>query len=124
MATSRQNSMQRTGAIRSGLCKTKSRVVRVGFLVLLSILLVALGYVYQRSRFIQKANSLFDPKERVFTGTFLPWPIGRPSLFGGFDPKTDSRIRASLGYESGIMTTNGMTLIIHASDGTFFVHAN
>ena len=93
-------------------------------MVLVSFLLLGLAYTWQRSRFIQKANALFDPKERAFTGAFLPWPIGRPSLFGGFDPKADSRIRASLGYESGSISTNGMTLIIHASDGTYFVHAN
>lgn len=106
------------------MCKSKRRLLQVGSLVLLSILLLGLAYTYQRTRFIQKANALFDPQERAFTGTFLPWPIGRPTLFGGFDPKTDSRIRASLGYESGSISTNGMTLIIHASDGTFFVHAN
>jgi len=106
------------------MCKTKRKVLWVASLVLLSILLLGLAYTYQRSRFIQKANALFDPKEKAFTGTFLPWPIGRPSLFGGFDPKTDDRIRVSLGYESGSITTNGMTLIIHASDGTFFVHGN
>ena len=105
------------------MCKTKRRLLQVGLLVLLSFLLLGLAYTYQRSRFIQKANALFDPKEKAFTGTFLPWPIGHPSLFGGLDPKTDSRIRASLGYEEGSITTNGMKLIIHASDGTFFVHA-
>jgi hypothetical protein len=104
--------------------KTTRMVLRAGSLLLLSILLLSLAYTYQRSRFIQKANILFDPKEKAFTGIFLPWPIGRPSLFGGFDPKTDSRIRASLGYDSGRISTNGMTLIIHASDGTFFVHAD
>jgi len=81
------------------------------------------GYNYERSRFIQKANALFDPKEKALSGTFLPWPLGHPSLFGGFDPKTDSRIRTSLGYDSGNIKSNGMALIIHRSDGTFFVHA-
>jgi len=106
------------------MCKTKSKVLRVGSLALISVLLLGLVYIYQRSRFIQKTNALFDPKEKAFTGIFLPWPIGHPSLFGGLDPKTDSRIRASLGYDSGSINTNGMTLTIYASDGTFFVHAN
>ena len=108
----------------SAMCNTKRRILHLGSLVLVSILLLALTYTYQRSRFIQKANALFDPQERALTGTFLPWPIGRPSLFGGLDPKTDGRIRAFLGYESGGISTNGMKLIIHASDGTYFVHAN
>ena len=90
----------------------------------LSILLLGLVHTHQQKKFIQKANTLFDPVEKAFTGSYLPWPIGRPSLFGGFDPKTANRIRASLKYESGIVHTNGMTLIIHASDGTYFVHAD
>lgn len=106
------------------MCKTKGKVLRIGLWGLVSILLLASIYIYQRSRFIQKANALFDPKEKAFTGVFLPWPIGRPSLFGGLDPNTDRRIRASLGYDFGEISTNGMTLIIHASDGAFFVHAN
>jgi hypothetical protein len=106
------------------MCKSKRRLLQVGSLLLVFILLLGLAYAYQRSRFIQKANAVFDPQEKAFAGTLLPWPIGRPSLFGGFDPKTDSRIRASLGYESGSISSNGMTLIIHESDGTFFVHAN
>ena len=104
--------------------KSTRRVIWTTSSALLLLVLMALAYTHQRSNFIQKANALFDPEEKAFTGTFLPWPIGRPSLFGGLDPKTDSRIRSSLGYESGSLSTNGMTLIIHASDGTFFVHAN
>ncbi len=101
---------------------TYRRLFQVGTLTILSLLLLGLAYTFQRARFIEKANTLFDPQERAFTGTFLPWPIGSPSLVGGIDPKADSRIRASLGYHSGSISTNGMTLIIHASDGTFFVH--
>lgn len=104
--------------------KAKSKILRIGLWVLLLILLLTFGYFYQRSRFIQKANALFDPREKAFTGIYLPWPIGHPSLFGGLDPQTDSRIRTALGYETGSVTTNGMKLIIHNSDGTFFVHAN
>src|ERR1035438_6202896 len=92
--------------------KAKSKILRIGFWALFFILLLTFGYFYQRSRFIQKANALFDPKEKAFTGIFLPWPIGHPSLFGRFDPQTDNRIRSSLGYEEGSVTTNGMTLII------------
>jgi hypothetical protein len=104
--------------------KSTRRVISAASIVLLLLVLMALAYTYQRARFIQRANALFDPQERAFSGTFVPWPIGHPSLFGGLDPKTDSRIRGSLGYESGSLSTNGMTLILHASDGTFFVHAN
>ena len=104
--------------------KTKRKVLLIVALVLLPVLVLGLAYPYQRSKFIQKANALFDPREKAFKGLFLPWPIGRPTLVGGFDPKTDSRIRAALGYESGSLSTNGMTLIIHDSDGTFFVRAN
>lgn len=107
------------------MCKAK----RKPFLVLASAMLVlalllASAYTYQRSQFIQKTNALFDPNEKAFKGAFLPWPLGRPSLFGGLDPATDRRIRVSLGYESSSISTNGMTLIIHTSDGSFFVHAN
>jgi|GEM_PF-1491342 hypothetical protein len=104
--------------------KTKRKILRIGSWVLLIILLLILGYFYQRSKFIQETNAVFDPKEKAFTGIFLPWPIGHPSLFGRFDPQTDSRIRTSLNYEFGSITTNGMTLIIFASDGTFSVSAN
>jgi hypothetical protein len=102
----------------------KSKILRIGLWVLLFILLLAFGYFYQRSRFIQEANALFDPKEKAFTGIYLPWPTGHPSLFGNLDPQNDSRIRTALGYEFGSISTNGMKLIIHASDGTFFVHAD
>ncbi len=78
--------------------KTKRKVLLIVALVLLPVLVLGLAYPYQRSKFIQKANALFDPREKAFKGLFLPWPIGRPTLVGGFDPKTDSRIamRASL----------------------------
>ncbi len=102
----------------------KNKILGIGLWVLLLILSMTVGYFYQRSRFIQKANALFDPKEKAFTGIYLPWPIGHPSLWGGLAPQNDNRIRTSLSYESGSITTNRMTLIIHASDGTFFVHAN
>ncbi len=104
--------------------KTKSKILHIGSWVLFFILLLSFGYFYQRSVFIQKANALFDPKEKAFTGVYLPWPIGHPSLVGDLNPQADSRIRIALGYEAGSITTNGMTLIIHNSDGTFFVHAN
>jgi hypothetical protein len=88
------------------------------------VVLLGLGYAYQRSSFVQKANTLFDPEQKAFHGVFLPWPVGHPTLAGGLNPETDRRIRAALGYESGGISTNGMTLIMHDSDGTFFVHAN
>jgi hypothetical protein len=91
---------------------------------LLLVLLLALAYSYQRSKFIQKANALFDPKEQALKGAFLPWPLGSPSLFGSLAPETDRRIRASLRYEHGSINSNGMTLVIYASDGSFLVHAN
>jgi hypothetical protein len=87
-------------------------------------LLLAFAYGYQRPKFIQEANMLFDPKEKAFKGVFLPWPIGRPTLFGHLDPESDRRTRASLGYESGSVVTNGLTLLIYNSDGTFFLRAN
>lgn len=101
----------------------KQRFVVVGVLVLLFVLLLGLVYTFQRARFVLKANVQFDPKEKAFTGLFLPWPLGRPTLVGHLDPRTDGRISDSLGYETGKMSTNGMTLILHASDGTFFIHA-
>ena len=104
--------------------KGARKALQITALVLTSVLVLVLAYAYQRARFIQRTNALFDPKEKAFKGLFLPWPIGSPTLVGGFDSKTDSRIRASLGYESGTVSTNGMTLIIHDSTGTFLVRAN
>jgi hypothetical protein len=104
--------------------KAKSKISRIGSWGLLFILLLSFGYFYQRSKFIQKANALFDPNEKAFTGTYLPWPIGHPSLVGGLNPQTDSRIRTALRYETGGISTNGLTLMIYDSDGTFLVHAN
>jgi hypothetical protein len=105
---------------------SKRKILRVGSCILLSIVLLALAYAYERSKFIQKTNALFDPKEKAFSGIFIPWPIGSPTLLGNLDPKTDSRVRASLGYDSGhgSINTNGMSLSMHDSDGTFFVRAN
>ncbi len=102
----------------------KSKALKITALVLATLLVLGVAYAYQRATFIQKANALFDPKEKAFKGLFLPWPFGRPTLVGGFDSKTDSRIRASLAYEFGSVSTNGMTLIMHDSDGTFLVRAN
>src|SRR6267142_1705019 len=103
--------------------RTRNLLLVIVATVLLAVLLLALASGYQRAKFIEKANTLFDPKEKAFKGVFLPWPIGRPALFGHLDPESDRRIRASLGYESGIISTNGMTLLIYNSDGTFFVRA-
>ncbi len=104
------------------MCKRK--VLTVLLSALLFGLLLTAGYTYQKWRFVQKANALFDPQQKAFRGIFLPWPVGNPTLAGGFKPETDRRIRDALGYESGSISTNGMTLIIHDSDGTFFVRAN
>jgi len=125
-------SVPRSYAAKVKLCndamrRTAQKIVRIVALALLSILVLGLGYAYQRSKFIQKANSLFDPKQKAFDGIFLPWPVGHPTLVGGLDPESDRRIRASLGYDFDSMSsisTNGMTLIIHPSDGTFFVQAD
>lgn len=104
--------------------KAKRNVRLVLSLALVLCVLLGSAYAFQRSKFVQKANALFDPQRKAFRGMFLPWPVGHPTLAGSFDPETDRRIRAALGYESGAFTTNGMTLIIHDSDGTFLVHGN
>lgn len=106
------------------MCKPKQKALRVVASLLVFVLLLGLAYTYQRLKFVQKANALFDPQGRAFHGLFIPWPLGRPTLAGGFDPETDRRLRVALNYESGSISTNGMTLIIHASDGTFLVYAN
>ena len=106
------------------MCKPRQTVLLVLSSALVLALLLGSAYAYKRSKFIQQANALFDPQEKALHGLFLPWPVGRPSLAGRLAPETDSRIRAALAYESGSISTNGMTLIIHASDGTFLVHAN
>jgi hypothetical protein len=106
------------------MCKAKCKVLLVVSSALAFAVLLGLGYAYQRSKFVQKANALFDPEQKAFHGVFLPWPDGRPTLAGGLDPETDRRVRSALHYEEGSINNNGMTLIIHASDGTFLVQAN
>lgn len=89
------------------------------------MLLLGLVYAYQRARFTQRVNAAFDPQKKAFHGIFLPWPVGRPSLAGGLEPETDRRIRSLLDLENGgTVRSNGTTLILHASDGTFLVHAD
>jgi hypothetical protein len=106
------------------MCKPKQKVLRVMASVLSLLLLLGLGYIYQRSKFVHKANALFDPQGKAFHGLFLPWPLGRPTLAGGFDLEADRRVRAALNCKSGSISTNGMTLILHASAGTYLVYAN
>jgi hypothetical protein len=104
--------------------KPKRKVLLVLLTALVSGLVLTVGYAYQKWRFVQRANAIFDPQEKAFRGIFLPWPVGRPTLAGGLNPEADRRIRAALGYELGSISTNGMTLIITDSAGTFVVHAN
>ena len=104
--------------------KPKRRVLRVLLTALVSGLLLTVGYAYQKWRFVQKANATFDPQEKAFRGIFMPWPVGRPTLAGGLDPEADRRIRAALAYESGTISSNGMTLIITDATGAFLVRAN
>jgi hypothetical protein len=102
--------------------KPKRKVMPILASALIVALLLVAVYAYKRSQFISKANAVFDPQQKAFKGTFLPWPIGRPTLLGFLDPETDRRLRSALAYESGSIKSNGMTLIIHNSDGTFLVH--
>ena len=104
--------------------EARRKVLLVLSSALALVLLLGLAYAYQRSKFVQKVNAAFDPQQKAFRGVFLPWPVGQPTLAGGLDPETDRRIRSTLAYESGSISTNGMTLIIHASDGTFVVYAD
>lgn len=106
------------------MCKAKRNVLLVLSSALVLALLLGLAYAYQRSKFVQKVNATFDPQQKAFRGVFLPWPAGRPTLAGGLDPETSRRVRSALGYEEGSIRSNGMTLTMHASDGTFLVHAN
>jgi hypothetical protein len=69
--------------------KANPRSLPVVARILLFLLLAGLVYGIQRSRFLQRANSGFDPQERAFTGVFVPWPLGRPTLVGRLDPLTD-----------------------------------
>jgi hypothetical protein len=106
------------------MCNANRKTALILSSALVFAVLLGLGYACQRRSFVQKANALFDPQRKALDGVFLPWPLGHPTLAGGFDPETDRRVRAALQYESGSITTNGMTLIIHASDGTFLIYAN
>jgi len=106
------------------MCKPKRNVLLALSLALILALLLGSVYAYQRSKFVQKVNAAFDPQQKAFRGVFLPWPVGRPTLAGGLAPETDRRVRSALGYEEGSIRSNGMTLTIYASDGTFVVHAN
>ena len=105
--------------------KTQRTLLRRLALAPILVLLLGLVYAYQRARFTQKVHAAFDPQEKAFRGIFLPWPVGRPTVAGGLEPETDRRIRSLLDPEDGgTVRSNGMTLILHASDGTFLVHAD
>jgi hypothetical protein len=106
------------------MCKAKRKILLVLSSAVVLAILLGLAYAHQRSKFLQEVNAAFDPKHKAFSGIFLPWPIGRPTLAGGLDAETDRRVRSALGYEEGSIRSNGMTLTIHASDGTFLAHAN
>ncbi len=105
--------------------KTQQTLLSVLALAPILVLLLGLTYAYQRARFTQRVNATFDPQEKAFHGIFLPRPVGCPTLAGGLVPETDRRIRSLLDLENaGTVRSNGMTLILHASDGTFLVHAD
>ena len=106
---------------------TQVRRTLLGVLALAPVLALLLGLAYaqQCARFTQRVNAAFDPQEKAFHGIFLPWPVGRPTLAGGLEAETDRRIRSLLDLENvGTVRSNGMTLILHASDGTFLVHGD
>ncbi len=107
------------------MAKTQRTLLSVLALAPILVLLLGLAYAYQRARFTQRVNAAFDPQQKAFRGIFLPWPVGRPTLAGGLVPETDRRIRSLLDLENvGTVRSNGMTLILHASDGTFLIHAD
>lgn len=106
------------------MCKPNRKLLLLIVSALGLLLLASLGYAYQRRQFVRRANAIFDPQHRAFSGVFLPWPVGRPTLAGGFDPATQRRVRSAIHYDLGSISSNGMTLIIRDSDGTFLVHAN
>ena len=100
--------------------KKKTYVVILAVLVL--TILLMMGYKWRKSYQIDRANSVFAPKEKTISGAYIPWPLGKPSILGRFDNKTATRIRKSFNCEYGSIKKGNMELIIHASDNTFFVH--
>ena len=86
------------------------------------MILTVVGYKWRKSCQIEKANNVFDPIDRKLIGLYLPWPLGSPSLFGQLDNQSAKRLRDDFSCEYGTIKKDNMKLIIHASDGSFFVH--
>ena len=106
---------------------SKTKPILLGVLASVPVLALLLGlaFAHHHSRFTRRVNAVFDPQQKAFRGIYLPWPIGRPTLAGGLEQETYWRIRSQLGYgDGGTIRSNGMTLTLHASDGTFLVHAD
>jgi len=118
------NIRSRTATGMAFICRRASHALHQMYSYIFNGNALACAYAQQRPRFIQKANALFDPKEQAFRGKFVPWPIGHPTLFGNFDPQTANRISTTLGLESGSISSNGMTLTLYPSEGTFVVRGN
>jgi hypothetical protein len=106
------------------MCKSKRKVLLVLSALLGCALLLGAAYAYEKSRFVQQANAAFDSRQKAFRGIFLPWPFGHPTLVGGLDSEAYHRVRSELDYKSGSLSSNGMTLILHDSAGTFQIDAN
>lgn len=106
----------------SNLKYIKNKTGAIILTILFLIILLIVGYEWRKSYQIDRANSVFDPRKRAISGAYIPWPLGRPSIFGRFDNETATRIRKSLNFEYGSIEKENMELIIHASDDTFFVH--
>lgn len=104
----------------------KNRIKRLLILIMLStfVLGIALysGYGWRKSYQIDRANKTFDPLKHSLSGIYLPRPLGKPSIFGQLDHESEKRIRALGKSEYDSIQKDDMELIIHASDGTFFVH--
>ena len=87
------------------------------------MILGLVGYKWRKSCQIEKANNAFDPVERKLHGLYIPWPLGKPSLFGQFNRVTAERLRKNLNIKNGgTAKKDNMELVIHASDNTYFVH--
>jgi len=102
--------------------KIKKSLIWVMSITLAFEFAICAGYVLRKSYQLDKANKVFDPVKHSLSGIYLPWPLGKPSIFGQLDYESEKRIRAFVNCDQDLVQKEDMELIIHASDDSFFVH--
>jgi len=104
----------------------KNRIKKLLILIMLSTFVLGIaiysGYVWRKSYQLDRANKTFDPLKHSLSGIYLPWPLGKPSIFGRLDDESRKRIRMLLNCDQDLIEKGDLELIIYPSDDSFFVH--